>query len=130
MEAIFEWLAGHGVGAALLVFVAAVWRQVWPVLNEALVAWANKEDEAWKREILLGLVRAAEQVFGEQPEEAKAAVNLGQRKLEYVLEKANVDYGVMATKDEVEAAVYEAKAKATRLKAVVGTTLETGAAKL
>jgi len=64
------------------------------------------------RELLLALVRAAEQIFGAQDDVATSddRTALGNRKLDYVLGQA-ADQGLPATVEQVEAAVYEVKAK-------------------
>ena len=110
MEQVMAWLTEHGVAAVLVAWAIAVWAQLKPqvwVLMRSLIGLVQQQQ---LREVLLALVRAAEQMYGPQSDagNAEAAKALGERKLGYVLDQA-ADKGLRVTIPDVEAAVHEVK---------------------
>ena len=105
-QVLIGMLAGSGtIGVVLL----AIWKAVRKPVFEALEAWALKLKDERLRVVLVALVRAAEQLYGEQPaEDLEKAAALGARKMSYVMETARVK-GLKATQADVEAAVHEVK---------------------
>ena len=108
MEAsIGQWLSAHGVSAIGVVFALAFLRQLGPAVFKALDAWADRFKNATAHDILIALVRAAEQTFG---------ADQNAEKLDFVAQGA-VKAGIDVTGDDIEAAVHEVKAP---LKAICG----------
>lgn len=95
-----QWLTEHGASAAVVVIVLALYAQLVPALLAALRAQAEQVNNQAAHDVLLGLVRAAEQVFG-----AASSAENNAAKLAYVQENAPA-----ATVAEIEAAVHEVKA--------------------
>lgn len=116
MEAIFGWLSEHGVMAVIGAFFLALQPQLWALLRELV----NGVKQQRLREILLVLVKAAEQIYGPQPATTADAETVGELKRNFVLEQAQ-EKGLAVTRNDVEAAVYDAKRKATQAKALATT---------
>lgn len=94
METVSHWLwqaIVPGLGAALLMALIAFVRQ-----------WAKSLQDERLRNLLLALVKAAEQLYGPGKGEAKR---------QYVREKMKQKGLASLTRDDMEAAVYELKAE-------------------
>lgn len=104
METFLVWLNQHGLSAAWIAVLLAIWAAVRPALKRYLDALGDKLEASNKHDLLLMLVRAAEQTMGEAS---------GAEKFATVQAQAS-DAGQPATRTEIEASVYEVKgAKAT-----------------
>ncbi len=99
METILQWLNLHGVSAAYIAVLLAIWASVRPRLVRYLDALGDQIEASNKHELLLMLVRAAEQTMGEASGSQKKAT----------VSALAQEAGHPATSVEIEAAVYEAK---------------------
>jgi hypothetical protein len=123
MEALWTWLQAHGVSGAVVAFLIVAWKQVGPILIQMISERVAQIQEERTRELLLALVRAAEQIFGAQDDaqDDDERTELGARKLGFVLREAE-NAPAPVTIRTVEAAVHQAKAKElkTDFKAISG----------
>lgn len=95
-----QWMTAHGVSAVLAAAVILVLAQLRPALLAAISAWAETLKSKAGHDLVVALVRAAEQIYGGERTAENNAV-----KLAYVQALAPA-----ATVAEIEAAVHEVKA--------------------
>jgi hypothetical protein len=111
VENIWVAVSGWSGWAVVAAVLYAIWLQVRKDVFAALGEWAATQADARKRALLVSLVRAMEQLYGEQPAgDAATAAALGEQKMTAVLTEA-AKAGVDATTTDVEGAVHEVKAQ-------------------